>query len=88
MIKGYVLIKLQTKRFVRKDGLADSIDDTSTIRNMSKTFWSESIYRNGDTNSQKVHASSILNPILHSLLSVYRIELITLYWKALTYEIL
>ena len=54
-MKGYVLIKLQIKRFVRKDGLADSIDGTSTIRNRSRTFRSEGIHRKDDTNSQVHH---------------------------------
>ena len=35
LIKDIVLIKLQIKSFVPKDGLADSLDGTSTLRNQS-----------------------------------------------------
>ena len=38
--------------FVQKDGLADPIYGTSTIRNLFRTFWSEGIHRKGDINSQ------------------------------------
>ena len=73
------MIKFQITRFVRKDGLADSIDGTNTIRNQSRTFWSEGIHGKSDTNSQVHHYKKCTHPILPGLLVVLKIELVTLY---------
>ena len=38
-----------------------------------------------ESDLQKEHLSSVMNPILNSLVIVNNIEFRTLYWKALTY---